>query len=289
MIKVDNAIIMAAGTASRFAPISYEKPKGLVTVRGEVLIERQIKQLKEAGINEIYIVVGYKKECFKYLEEKFGVKLIENREYLVRNNNSSIFAARDVIKNSFICSSDNYFLENPFELEVESSYYATIFENGKTEEWCVTENEQGIMTNVQIGDQDSWVMMGHVFWSEEFSKKYMSILIGEYCKLSTIPKLWETIYIEHIDELPMKARHYDSNYIFEFDSLEELREFDESYKTSSNSVIMQQIASELRCLEKDIWNISVIKDSTNEAIGFKFTVNKMDYSYIYSTKQVSRL
>ena len=48
--KVDNAVIMAAGLSSRFAPISYEKPKGLLKVRGEVLIERQIEQLKAAGV-----------------------------------------------------------------------------------------------------------------------------------------------------------------------------------------------------------------------------------------------
>ena len=52
-MKVDNAIIMAAGTASRFAPLSYEKPKALIEVRGEVLIERQIRQLREAGVDEI--------------------------------------------------------------------------------------------------------------------------------------------------------------------------------------------------------------------------------------------
>ena len=46
--KVENAIIMAAGLSSRFAPLSYEKPKALITVKGEVLIERQIRQLKEA-------------------------------------------------------------------------------------------------------------------------------------------------------------------------------------------------------------------------------------------------
>lgn len=59
---VDNAIIMAAGLSSRFAPISYERPKALITVKGEVLIERQIRQLQEVGIKEIIIVVGYKKE-----------------------------------------------------------------------------------------------------------------------------------------------------------------------------------------------------------------------------------
>ena len=56
--KVDNAIIMAAGLSSRFAPLSYEKPKGVLTVRGEVLIERQIRQLREAGITDITVVGG---------------------------------------------------------------------------------------------------------------------------------------------------------------------------------------------------------------------------------------
>ena len=43
---VDNAVILAAGLSSRFAPISYERPKGLLKVRGEILIERQIEQLR---------------------------------------------------------------------------------------------------------------------------------------------------------------------------------------------------------------------------------------------------
>ena len=59
MYNVDNAIIMAAGVSSRFAPLSYEKPKALITVNGEVLIERQIRQLREVGINEIVVVVGW--------------------------------------------------------------------------------------------------------------------------------------------------------------------------------------------------------------------------------------
>ena len=39
--KVRNAVIMAAGFSSRFAPLSYECPKGLVKIKGEVLVERQ--------------------------------------------------------------------------------------------------------------------------------------------------------------------------------------------------------------------------------------------------------
>src|SRR5574344_1110448 len=110
-MKVDNAIIMAAGTSSRFAPLSYEKPKGLITVRGEVLVERQIKQLKETGIDEIILVVGYK--------------------------NESIYLAKDYIKNTYICSVDNYFLVNPFKENEDFSYYSAMYSKSYTDEWCI--------------------------------------------------------------------------------------------------------------------------------------------------------
>ncbi len=56
MYRVDNAIIMAAGTSSRFAPLSYETHKGLLTVRGEVLIERQIRQTTSALVYGIVLL-----------------------------------------------------------------------------------------------------------------------------------------------------------------------------------------------------------------------------------------
>ena len=80
--RVENAVILAAGLSSRFAPISYEKPKGLLKVRGEVLVERQIEQLLAAGITDITVVVGYKKEYFFYLEEKLGVSIAVNSSLL---------------------------------------------------------------------------------------------------------------------------------------------------------------------------------------------------------------
>lgn len=66
-----NAIILAAGRSNRFAPFTYEKPKGLFRIKKQVLIERQIEQLLEAGVKEIYIVVGFMKEKFFYLEQKY--------------------------------------------------------------------------------------------------------------------------------------------------------------------------------------------------------------------------
>lgn len=284
--KVDNAIIMAAGLSSRFAPISYEKPKALIEVKGEVLIERQIKQLKEAGIEEIILVVGYKKEQFYYLSEKFGVTIVENNEYNVRNNNSSIYVVRKYLKNSYICSADNYFSINPFESEVEEAYYSTLYANGKTNEWCVDYDENDWITDVKVGGENAWYMLGHVFWSEEFSNRFIALLEEIYHLPGTVDKLWEAIYMEHLDELKLKIRRYKDANIYEFDSLDELREFDEYYQMNSGSLIMQECADRLDCEECELINILPIKDDDGQVYGFKFDYATKTYCYRYDTKEL---
>lgn len=283
MYNVDNAIIMAAGVSSRFAPLSYEKPKALITVNGEVLIERQIRQLREVGINEIVVVVGYKKEQFYYLKEKFGVIIVENPEYNTRNNNASIYVAQKYIHNSYICSADNYFTQNQFTKMVEESFYSVVYSNGKTDEWCVDIDNNEYITGVKIGGENSWYMLGHVFWSESFSEKFLGILNDEYNLPQTKNLLWKSIYINHIDELKMKVKKYDDNYIFEFDTLDELRKFDKSYINDTKSKILKKIAKQNNCIEKDIVDVSVIKDEKGiNAIGFQYKINNEKYSYYYS-------
>ncbi len=98
-IKADNAVILAAGTGSRLIPLSFEKPKGLLSVRGEILIERQIRQLHEAGISDVTVVVGYLKEQFSYLADKYGVRLVENNDYRTTGSAASLAYAGDVLKN----------------------------------------------------------------------------------------------------------------------------------------------------------------------------------------------
>ena len=110
-----NAIILAAGTSSRFVPISFEIPKSLLKVNGEILIERQIKQLQEARIFDITIVVGYKKEMFYYLKDKYNVSIVDNGDYYIYNNTSSLMKVLDKLENTYICSSDNYFWRMKFK------------------------------------------------------------------------------------------------------------------------------------------------------------------------------
>ena len=279
--KVDNAVIMAAGTASRFAPISYERPKALIEVKGEILLERQIRQLLEAGIKEIILVVGYKKEQFMYLKDKFGVIIVENNEYLTRNNNSSIYAVRKYLKNTYICSSDNYFSKNPFEEYVDDSYYAAVYADGETKEWCMTEDKDGYIDSVTVGGKDAWFMLGHTFWSEEFSSKFLEILEEIYDLPETVDLLWESIYMQHLDTLKMKMRKYEDDFIFEFDTLDELRVFDTSYVDDTRSEILKKIAKELNCKESDLNDIKTFKTEDNSASGIIFNAKDEKYKYSY--------
>lgn len=289
MLKVDNAIIMAAGTSSRFAPLSYELPKALISVKGEVLIERQIKQLKATGIKQIVVVTGYKAEKFAYLAEKFGVILVHNPDYLTRNNNSSINAVRDYLHNSYVCSADNYFVTNPFEPEVDDSYYAAEYSEEYTKEWCLTEDAAGYIDSVKIGSSQAWYMIGHTFWNSDFSQKFLAIMDSIYDRPATADLLWEDIYIQHLDVLKMKIRKYPPQTILEFDTLDELRQFDRSYVVDTRSTILKAIARKLSISESEIVKIKTLKSVTNEAIGFTFLVKQTgrQYQYLYGTQELT--
>ena len=127
------------------------------------MIEREIRQLQEAGIHDITVVVGYMKEKLYYLADKFNVKIVVNEDYYRFNNTSTLMCVLNSLKNTYICSSDNYFKENVFEKYVFSSYYAAVYAEGKTEEYCLKTEKNGRIKEVTIGGSDAWYMCGHVY------------------------------------------------------------------------------------------------------------------------------
>lgn len=277
--KVDNAIIMAAGMSSRFAPLCYESPKGLLNVKGEKLIEREILQLKEAGIEDITLVVGYMKEKMFYLAEKFGVDIVVNSDYYRFNNTSSLILVTEKLKNTYICSSDNYFPKNPFEKYVYRAYYSAVYQDGESDEYFAECDKKGRITGITIGGKDDWIMLGHVFFDREFSDRFVKLLKAEYHEQTVRENLWETFYMRHLKELDnMYIKKYDAEDIKEFDSLEELRIFDEKYVTNSDSKIFQNICGVLKCNEEEIKDIKPIKTGMTKT-SFKFSHNGKSYVY----------
>lgn len=235
--KVDNAIIMAAGFGLRSLPLSRFTPKGLYEVKKEKLIERQIKQLIEVGITQIIVVVGYLKEQFEYLREKYGVIIVENDDYYRYNNISSLYAAREYIKNSFICCSDNYFNSNVFEEYVYDSYYSCKYTEEYAEEYCVTAMKGDYISEIHKGGSHAWYTIGEAFFSKQFSKTFLKYLELEYDYPETKKMLWDDFHIKHIEELPILLVKYSDEIVQEFDTVDDVIAFDPDFVKYRDAVL----------------------------------------------------
>lgn len=102
------AIVLAAGLGTRLRPITNDTPKSLVKVMGEAMAERQVRFLKERGIEDITIVTGYLAEKFDYLKEKYGVKLVFNDKYDKYNNIYTMYLVKDLLPDSYVIEGDIY-------------------------------------------------------------------------------------------------------------------------------------------------------------------------------------
>lgn len=277
---VRNAIILAAGKSNRFAPFTYEKPKGLFCVKGEILIERQIKQLKEAGIRDIFVVVGYMKEKFFYLEQKYNVKLIVNNEFGKKGNLYSLYVSREHLNNTFICCADHYYVNNPFldRNEENKSYRAVSYQSGKFREFGVSCSDADVITNVTIGGENSLAMVGYAYMNEKFSRVFSILMDKEIEDFGIASMFWEEFYAKHICQLTFYKKEYRENEILEFDSIEDLREFDSEFLLNVDSEIITNICNVLQCDPNDITDIDVINAGLTN-VSFAFMCN--DEKYVY--------
>lgn len=277
--RVDSAVILAAGSATRFIPLSLEQPKALYEVRGERLIERQILQLQEAGISDITIVLGYKKDMFAYLEEKYGVRLLFNPAYNIKNNIESLRVARDHIRNSYICVCDSYFTENPFHRYEYRSFYAGYASSNPEDEFTAHIGAGGRIEEMDTGFQSGFVLLGHAFWTQDFTEQFFALADADLAEGAYDDKFWEHLVKDHLGLLPpLYFKEYAERTIFEFDYFDQLRQFDPGYVSHSKSEILRNIKLVFRCDEEDIVDFRTVHEGLTNT-SFIFKIDDKDYIY----------
>lgn len=277
--KVDNAVIMAAGLATRLIPLSLEYPKGLFKVKGEKLIEREIKQLKNAGISDITVVLGYKKEMLYYLKDKFNVNLVINDQYNVKNNIQSLYCTKDKLKNTYICPCDEYFVSNPFNQYEYDSFYAGYETKNKENEMYATIDNDNRIIDMEKSMSNGELLLGHTFWKKSFSKKFIELVKADQKLGKYNNKFWEWLVKDHLLEFPdYYFKEYPDNSIFEFDYFEQLKAFDNKFIDYAHSQILRNIKLIFRCEEEDIVNFRPITEGMTNT-SFIFRVRGKDYVY----------
>lgn len=259
------AIILAAGFGMRMVPINTEIPKGLMEVKGEVLIERMIRHLHEVGITDIQVVVGFMKERYEYLIDEFQVKLVVNSEYQVKNNLHSLSKVKSSLDKTYIVPCDIWAEENPFSDFEPYSWYmvtdeisveSTVRVNRKRELVMVDEEEEG---NQMIGlcyvmGQEAKAVQEKI---QEFSKKP-----------SYDHEFWEcTLQDKNKWMIPSKV--VDSKQFIEINTYEQLREIDgNSANLQTDAISIIQDCFNVKVDE--IKNITVLKKGmTNRSFLFE--------------------
>ena len=265
----ESAVILAAGQGLRLVPINGELPKALIYVNNKPLIEYHIENLKKAGIEKIYIVVGYLKEQFEYLIDKYDIELVVNMEYKDKNNLTSLYKVKDKISNTYIVPCDIWCNFNPFSKNEVYSWYMMSEGSNSQYAYAVNKKMQILKTN-KSGNTPVGISYISKSDSKEFVKRLESM--AENSKYDN--SFWEEACFTDGKMFQYAKSVNEKNYI-EINTYEDLRNADnESINLRSKEIDI--IKNTFDCSYSDIVILeSLDKGMTNRS--FLFSCKKKKY------------
>lgn len=258
------AVILAAGAGMRMIPLNMEVSKGLLEVNGEVLIERLIRQLQEVGIREIYVVVGFMKEKYEYLIDAYGVELIVNPEYALKNNLHSLYLAREHLTNAYVIPCDSWCSHNPFSrAELYSWYMVTDrFDHDSS----VRVSHKGELMAVPKGTAGN-SMIGICYLTQPDSNTVCTRLEAMDAEPRYDDVFWEET-LRDKGRMIVSARMMDAGEIVSIKTFEQLRELD-SQSDHLKSEAIRTICDALHADMEEITQVTVLKKGmTNRSFLF---------------------
>ena len=260
--KTKSAIILAAGCGMRMVPINSLISKGLLEVKNEILIERLINQLHEVGIKDIKIVIGFMKEKYEYLIDKYNVILIVNTKYSERNNLYSLNLAKDYINNTYIVPCDIFCSVNPFSKNELYSWYMISNDLDGDSTIRVNKKFEIMKTHNNIGNR----MVGIAYVSNEDKNEFIKQIVELNNEKEYRNSFWEEIFNYNIIFKPNIVSNSD---FFEINTYEDLRNCDYNSNSLNNEAI-NIIKNVFNVENFDITDIKELKKGmTNKSFLFK--------------------
>ena len=229
--RVKRAVIIAAGFGSRLVPITLNTPKPLVRVKGGRIIDSCLDALKEAGIDEVYVIRGYLAEQFDQLLYKYpNIKFIENTMYNEANNLSSVVCAGDLLQNTYIIEADLLLYNKALikKYQYSSNYLGIPVKT--TDDWCVYLKD-GVISKMAIGGKDCYQMVGISYWTAADGRKLVKDAAEVFNSPGGKERYWDQVPLEYcIKDFKVGIRACSRNDIIEIDTFNELKRIDESYR-----------------------------------------------------------
>jgi len=223
----ETGIVMAAGLGVRMRPFSETIAKPLARVKGVTLVETVVAALEKRGVSDIFVVVGYKKEQFAFLESRFpNLHLVENPHYATKNNISSIAAVTDRMRDtaSIVCEADLYIpsadlLCRPLD---RSGFFAR-FVPGHSDDWVFdTDDDLGIQAFHKGGD-DKFNLSGISYFTPEDARKVADIIDLASRDPANDQCFWDEVVCRHAGEIDMVVHRVEAEDIVECDTLADIQ------------------------------------------------------------------
>ena len=124
------AFILAAGVSRRLYPHTYDIPKCLLEVGGKPIIHYQLEALKNLGVIDITMIVGYHREMLMMNVEKnfpdLNFNFVINHHYFETNTAYSIHIGRDKLDSQVLLMNADVIYPKALLEKVFSSSYKTV-------------------------------------------------------------------------------------------------------------------------------------------------------------------
>ncbi|MBX7490687.1 sugar phosphate nucleotidyltransferase [Helicobacter turcicus] len=212
------AIILCAGKGTRLQPLTLNKPKPLLEIKGKSLLENAILHLRKCGVEEIIVVTGYKHSLFDPLAEKLKFQKVVFEHYASTNSAASLkYVQNKITKGTFILNGD-LFLTSAFQdsLETQIKWGVSQFLAQK----ILHENPSwGYITdeNCKLLDIDTNATNGYGDGIAFFDNAQDLSIIKDALAKCEDTEYWEACILKSMDKIDFYIFGLDSLYI-EIDS-----------------------------------------------------------------------
>ena len=177
------AIIMAGGKGTRMRPYTNILPKPLLPIGTNSILELNIKQLSDAGIDNIIIAVGYLGQLIETIignGDRFGLSIRYSYEHEPLGTVGAISMMRDRLEDDFyvmngdILTDVNYSALKRFHLENNSDVtISTYIKKHKVRLGVLQINESIVEDYIEKPTTDYCVSMGIYYMNKNIVRDYI--------------------------------------------------------------------------------------------------------------------
>lgn len=107
------AIVLAASRGEALGPLTEDKPKCMLSIRGRTILDRQLAAFRAAGVSDVTVVAGYKADSV----EAPGAEIVVNAAFADTGEAQSLSLAAEALARPVIVSYGDVVFE-PFFAEI---------------------------------------------------------------------------------------------------------------------------------------------------------------------------